>query len=110
MSARARLPTFADLTENLRGTFYDKLHAASSASAKSEAYQMLGKHSQVTCAYCHKSGHSILQCFKLKNDQKAYENDPNVGRGRGRSRGRGRGRGRSRGQVPMPTRHLKQVS
>ena len=68
MSARARLPTFADLTENLRGTFHDKLHAATSASAKSEAYQMLGKPSQVTCDYCDKSRHSILHCFKLKHD------------------------------------------
>jgi len=31
--------------------------------------RMMGKPSQVACDYSHKSGHSILQCFKLKNDR-----------------------------------------
>ena len=97
VSAQKPLPSFSDLTENLRATFFSKLHATSaSASSQSQAYQMVGDQTnRQQCDYCHKSGHSILQCFKLKNDQHAYENDPNAGRGRGRGRGRhGRGRGR----------------
>lgn len=101
VSAQKPLPSFSDLTENLRATFFSKLHATSaSASSQSQAYQMVGDQAnRQQCDYCHKSGHSILQCFKLKNDQHAYENDPNAGRGRGRGRGRhGRGRGRGGGR------------
>lgn len=98
ISAQAQLPTFADVTENLRGTFYQKLHTTSATASQSEAYQMSGNQNHRECDYCHKKGHTILQCFKLKDDQRAADNNPNAGRGRGRGRFQGRGRGRGRGR------------
>lgn len=99
ISAQPKLPTFADVTENLRGTFYHKMHATSATSSVSGAYQVASNEKQATeCEYCHKPGHQILQCFKLKKDQNAYEHDPNSGRGKGRGRGRGKGRGGGRGR------------
>lgn len=97
ISARARLPTYADLIESLRCTFFQKLHTSSATTSQSEAYQASGTRSNQQCDYCHKQGHTILQCFKLKADQRAAE-QPNAGRGRGRGRFQGRGRGRFQGR------------
>ena len=83
----------------MRGAFYHKLNSTSATPNQLGAYQISSNQRQTTeCEYCHKPGHKLLQCFKLKNDQKSFENDPNDNRGRGRGRGRSRGRGGGRGR------------
>jgi hypothetical protein len=99
VSAQKQIITLADLTENLRGTFYHKMSSSPTAQSSSGAYQssLNPPSKSKECVYCGKPGHVIFQCFKLKDDQRAYEGRQSQQDDRGRRLNHGRGRGRGRG-------------
>jgi hypothetical protein len=75
VSAQKQIMSFADLTENLRGTFYHKMSSLGTAPSSSGAFQSpLNTPSKTKeCLYCGKPSHVIFQWFRLKDDQRACE-------------------------------------
>jgi gag-polypeptide of LTR copia-type len=89
------VPTLPDLVPSLRTTFRNLLdEQLTSMQPSAHTTQRTTQE----CSYCHKQGHSILDCRKLRADQAARdERAPNDAAAANRSRGYGRGRGRGRG-------------
>ena len=62
---------YADVIENMRGMCSAEMLTKREAPGQ-QAYAVV--HASSACAYCHKPGHNILQCFKLRNGQRTnYE-------------------------------------
>jgi hypothetical protein len=105
-----------ELVSNLRTTFRHLLNETVLVHSPSAHNAQCAPN---TCTYCRNSGHHILSCYKLRDDQAAHdrrraartESAPSsghyYGRGRGRTAGRDRqhGRGRAGGRHHRPASH-----
>ena len=94
--AHKPLMTYANVIENMRGTFSADMLTKREAPAGQQAYAVAD--SSGACAYCHKPGHNILQCFKLRNDQRTNDEGISVNHQRGGNNARGNARGGRRGR------------
>ena len=86
--AHKPLMSYADIIENMRGKFGADMLAKREAAAGQQAYAAAD--TSGACAYCHRTGHNILQCYKLRNDQHSHDNGNPPRGGRGNARGGGR--------------------
>lgn len=94
MRTQQVLPEFDVMIDNLRSVYYDQLHSESVPSSVPGAFNTDVQSGKSVCQYCHKPGHHILRCFKLRKDQERETNQRSSAGGRqGRGGRRGRGRG-----------------
>ena len=100
--AHKPLMSYAGIIENMRGTFGADMLAKREIAVGRQAYAIADTNGE--CAYCHRNGHNILQCYKLRNNQQSHDNGnpPRGSRGNARSGGRrggGGGHGGGRGMA-----------
>ena len=71
---------YADVIENMRGMCSAEMLTKREAPGQ-QAYAVV--HASSACAYCHKPGHNILQCFKLRIDQRTNDEGISINHHRG---------------------------